>query len=198
MQNVTGWCKEEKYTKPDRTFVQSIHECICVLRFRVLIEILKPDKPDATVSLKGLEYIDVPALAKRDYKMSFFTYREGQYNTKVWPHTHFCENIWIYFLSFVFTSPLNSPPQVTFRNVASGEYLYYLVTFEVTPPEVLSTIKLVTAVRRMASATVQVENPLTTATCLTTECKCPDISAPSQHTVPGQSKVETEYFLFSN
>ncbi|XP_030281249.1 hydrocephalus-inducing protein homolog isoform X1 [Sparus aurata] len=128
-------------------------------RFRVLIEILKPDKPDATVSLKGLEFIDVPALAKRDYKMSFFTYREGQYNTKV-----------------------------TFRNVASGEYLYYLVTFEVTPPEVLSTIKLVTAVRRMASATVQVENPLTTATCLTTECKCPDISAPSQHTVPGQSK----------
>lgn len=64
-------------------FVQSIHECILVLRFRVLIEILKPDKPDATVSLKGLEYIDVPALAKRDYKISFFTYREGQYNTKV-------------------------------------------------------------------------------------------------------------------
>ncbi|XP_073328914.1 hydrocephalus-inducing protein homolog [Pagrus major] len=128
-------------------------------RFRVMIEILKPDKPDATVSLKGLEYIEVPALAKRDYKMSFFTYREGQYNAKV-----------------------------TFRNVVSGEYLYYLVTFEVTSPEVLSSIKLVTAVRRMASATVQVENPLTTATCLTTECKCPDISVPTQHTVPGQSK----------
>lgn len=56
---------------------------MCLLRFRVLIEILKPDKPDATVSLKGLEYIDVPALAKRDYKMSFFTFREEQYNTKV-------------------------------------------------------------------------------------------------------------------
>lgn len=56
---------------------------VSVLRFHVLMEILKPDKPDATVSLKGLEYIDVPALAKRDYKMSFFTYREGQYNTKV-------------------------------------------------------------------------------------------------------------------
>ncbi|KAM9351908.1 hydrocephalus-inducing protein homolog [Symphorus nematophorus] len=128
-------------------------------RFCVLIEILKPDKPDATVSLKGLEYIDVPALAKRDYKMSFFTYREGQYNTKV-----------------------------TFRNVVSGEYLFYLITFEATTPGVLSTIELVSTVRRTASATVQVENPLTTATCLTVECKCPDISVPPQHTVPGQSK----------
>lgn len=63
--------------------VQYSHEWFCVPRFRVLIEILKPDKPDATVSLKGLGYIDVPALAKTDYKMSFFTYREGQYNTKV-------------------------------------------------------------------------------------------------------------------
>lgn len=56
---------------------------VSLLRFHVLMEILKPDKPDATVSLKGLEYIDVPALAKRDYKVSFFAYREGQYNTKV-------------------------------------------------------------------------------------------------------------------
>ncbi|XP_022605572.1 hydrocephalus-inducing protein homolog [Seriola dumerili] len=128
-------------------------------RFRVLIEILKPDKTDATVSLKGLEYIDVPALAKREYKMSFFTYREGQYNTKV-----------------------------TFHNEVTDEYVFYLVTFKATSPGVLSTIELVTTVRRTASATVQVENPLTTATCLTTECKCTDISIPSQHTVPGQSK----------
>ncbi|XP_035498051.2 hydrocephalus-inducing protein homolog isoform X1 [Scophthalmus maximus] len=142
-------------------------------RFRVLIEILKPGKPDATVSLKGQEYIDVPALAKRNYKMSYFTYREGQHNTKV-----------------------------TFRNEATDEYLFYIVTFKATPPGVLATIELVTTVRRTTSATVQVENPLTTATCLTTECKstssataqaeneskCADINAPPQHTVPPQSK----------
>ncbi|XP_056273332.1 hydrocephalus-inducing protein homolog [Pseudoliparis swirei] len=127
-------------------------------RFRVLMEILKPDNPDATVSLKGLEYMDVPASASRDYTMSFFAYREGTYSTKV-----------------------------TFRNEGSAEYLFYLVTFKATPPGVLSTITLATAVHRTASATVQVENPLTTATCLTTECKCPEISAPPQHTVPGQS-----------
>nr|XP_020443912.1 hydrocephalus-inducing protein-like isoform X2 [Monopterus albus] len=128
-------------------------------RFRVLLEILKPDKQDATVSLKGLEYIDVPAQAKRDYKMTFFTYREGQYNTKV-----------------------------TFQNEVTGEYLFYLMTFKATSSGVLSTTELVTTVRRMVSTTVQVENPLTTATCLITECKCADISAPPQHTVPGQSK----------
>ncbi|KAL6104703.1 hydin [Pungitius sinensis] len=128
-------------------------------RFRVLMEILKPDKHDATVSLKGLGSIDVPALASLNYKMSFFSFREGHYNTKV-----------------------------TFLNEVSGEYLFYLVTFKATPPGVLSTIELVTPVRQTASATVQVENPLTTVTYLTTECKCPEISAPPQHTVPGRSK----------
>lgn len=105
-------------------------------------------------------------------------------------HSFLCPDLDI-FQSVVFTSPFNLSPQVTFRNVVSGEYLFYLVTFEATSPGVLSTIKLVTAVRQTASATVQVENPLSTATCLTTECKCPDISAPPQHTVPGQSKVDT-------
>lgn len=60
---------------------------ICVLSFLVLLEILKPDRPDATVSLKGIKFIDVPAHAKKDYEMSFFTYTEGQFNTKVWSHT---------------------------------------------------------------------------------------------------------------
>ncbi|XP_047451812.1 hydrocephalus-inducing protein homolog [Mugil cephalus] len=128
-------------------------------RFHVLIEIMKPEKTDATVSLSGLEYIDVPALSTRDYKMSFFTYRDGQFNTKV-----------------------------TFHNEVTGEYLFYLVTFKATSPGVLSTIELETVVRRMASGTVEVENPLTSSICLTPECKCPEISAPPQHTVPGQSK----------
>ncbi|GAA6221266.1 hydrocephalus-inducing protein homolog [Lates japonicus] len=128
-------------------------------RFRVLMEILKPDKTDATVSLKGLEYIDVSALAKRDYKMSFFTYREGQYNTKV-----------------------------TFLNEVTAEYMFFLITFKATSPGVLSTIELVTTVRQTTSATVQVENPLTTVASFTTECKCTEISARPQHTVPGQSK----------
>ncbi|XP_053175951.1 hydrocephalus-inducing protein homolog [Scomber japonicus] len=158
---------QELSAKTHHTEMLPVHNVLSKQqRFHVMKEILKPDKPDATVSLKGLEYIDVPALGKSDYKLSFFTYKEGQYINKV-----------------------------TFRNEVSGEYLFYLVTFKATSPKPMSTIELETAVRRRASATVYVENPLITATCLTTECKYPDISAPHQHTVPGQSKgaVSFEY-----
>lgn len=72
---------------------QKSHACVCVFRFRVLMEILKPDNPDATVSLKGLEYMDVPASASRDYTMSFFAYREGTYSTKVSSHKHMSEHV---------------------------------------------------------------------------------------------------------
>lgn len=73
---------------------------VLLLRFHVLMEILKPDKPDATVSLRGLDFIEVPALANRDYNISFFTYREGQYSTKVWSLT---------LISSLYLIPISEP-----------------------------------------------------------------------------------------
>lgn len=72
---------------------------ICVLRFLVRLETMKPDKPDATVSLKEIKFIDVPAHAKRDYDMFLFflTYTEGQYNTKVHSSIHIQTWITIFF-----------------------------------------------------------------------------------------------------
>lgn len=52
-------------------------------RFRVIIEMLKPDKPDSATTLKGLDYIDVPGLAKRDYRLNFFAHKEGTFSAKV-------------------------------------------------------------------------------------------------------------------
>ncbi len=46
------------------------------------MELIKPDRSDGIVSLKGLEYIDVPALDTKNYTLSFFIYKEGQYNAK--------------------------------------------------------------------------------------------------------------------
>lgn len=64
---------------------------LMLYRFRAIVEMIKPDRPDSTVSLKGLDYVDVSALSKRDYKISFFSYKEGQYNAKVVPNpTTFC------------------------------------------------------------------------------------------------------------
>lgn len=54
-----------------------------VFRFRVIIEMLKPDKPDSATTLKGLDYIDVPGLSKREYKLNFFAHKEGPFSAKV-------------------------------------------------------------------------------------------------------------------
>lgn len=104
---------------------------ICVLRFLVRLETMKPDKPDATVSLKEIKFIDVPAHAKRDYDMFFFflTYTEGQYNTKVHSSIHIQTWITIFF-SLVLTSSFYLHPWVTFINDETGEYLFYLVIFK--------------------------------------------------------------------
>lgn len=44
---------------------------------------IKPDKLDAGTTLKGLDYIDVPGSAKRDYKLNFFAHKEGTFGAKV-------------------------------------------------------------------------------------------------------------------
>lgn len=52
-------------------------------RFRVIVEMIKPEKPDLSVTLKGLDYIDVLSGSKKDYKLNFYSYREGMYSAKV-------------------------------------------------------------------------------------------------------------------
>uniref|UniRef100_W5LN16 HYDIN axonemal central pair apparatus protein n=1 Tax=Astyanax mexicanus TaxID=7994 RepID=W5LN16_ASTMX len=133
-------------------------------RFRVLMEMVNPDRPDNTVSLKGLDYMDVPALAKRDYKISFFSYKEGQYNAKV-----------------------------TFKNEVTGEYLFYNLSFKATPPGVMSTVEMVASVRQTTSACVEVENPLPTNVVFSVECRSPDISVQSQLSVSALSKVGLDF-----
>ncbi|XP_076848184.1 hydrocephalus-inducing protein homolog isoform X3 [Brachyhypopomus gauderio] len=127
-------------------------------RFRVTVEMVKPERPDITVFLKGLDYVDVPGLAKQDYKISFFSYKEGQYHAKV-----------------------------TFKNETTGEYLFYLLNFKATPPGVISTIEMVTAARQTTSACVKVDNPLPMSLVFSTECRSMDVSVPSQLSVPALS-----------
>lgn len=69
-------------------FVQDIHSIKKTftdysIRFRVIIEMLKPDKPDSATTLKGLDYIDVPGLSKREYRLNFFAHKEGTFSAKV-------------------------------------------------------------------------------------------------------------------
>lgn len=63
---------------------------VVLQRFRVKIEYIKPDKLDAATTIKGLDYIDVPRLATRDYKLTFHSYKECQPLIKVFFMSHLC------------------------------------------------------------------------------------------------------------
>nr|XP_056718300.1 hydrocephalus-inducing protein homolog [Euleptes europaea] len=128
-------------------------------RFRVTLDMIKPERLEVTTTLKTLDYIDVPASAKKDHKLNFFSYKEGMYCVKV-----------------------------TFRNEVTQEYLFYLITFKAIPCGPLGTIELTTSVRQSISSTLKVENPLQYPVNFNTDCKVPDISLPPQIIVPAQSE----------
>ena len=52
-------------------------------RFKVSIDMIRPDKLDRSMLLDGLDYIDVPPLGKRDYKLKFYSYKESSLLAKV-------------------------------------------------------------------------------------------------------------------
>lgn len=128
-------------------------------RFKVTVEMIKPDKLDSGTTLKGLDYIDLPGSIKRDYKLQFYAHKEGTFGAKI-----------------------------VFRNETTSEYLFYYVTFRATAPGVISTLELQTPVRRSAAHTVKVENPLAYPLTFQTDCKAPDINLPPQFTVPANSE----------
>ncbi|XP_037671838.1 hydrocephalus-inducing protein homolog isoform X3 [Choloepus didactylus] len=128
-------------------------------RFRVIVEMMKPEKPDLSVTIKGLDYIDVLSGSKKDYKLNFYSYKEGLYTAKV-----------------------------IFRNEVTNEFLYYTVSFRVIPSGIIKTIEMVSPVRQSASAFIKVENPLPYTVTLATECRVPDITLPSQFVVPANSE----------
>ncbi|XP_077166200.1 hydrocephalus-inducing protein homolog isoform X2 [Paroedura picta] len=128
-------------------------------RFRVIVDMIKPERLEMTTTLKTLDYIDVPASAKKDHKLTFFSYKEGMYCAKV-----------------------------TFRNEVTQEYLFYLVTFKAIPCGPLGTIELNASVRQSTSSSLKVENPLQNPVTFNTDCKVPDITLPPQIVVPAQSE----------
>lgn len=47
-------------------------------RFRTKIENMRSDKFDQSLTIKGLDYIDVPGLSAKDYKLTFHAHKECQ------------------------------------------------------------------------------------------------------------------------
>ena len=44
---------------------------------------VRPDNMDPAVNIKGVDYVEVPPNSSRKYKLSFFSYKEGQTQIKV-------------------------------------------------------------------------------------------------------------------
>ena len=63
-------------------------------RFRVTIDMIRPEKLDRSVSLDGLDYIDVPALARRDYQLHFYSFKECSILAKVSGLLIVCDGVW--------------------------------------------------------------------------------------------------------
>ena len=124
-------------------------------RFRVQVDMVKPDKLDPATTLKGLDYLDIPATEKRDYKLHFYAHKEGHFSAKIF-----------------------------FRNETTSEYIVHLVQFKAIPAATIDTINLTTPVRRSVSHAIKIENPLTYAVSFSSECKLNDINVPLVFTVP--------------
>ncbi|KAM6352746.1 hydrocephalus-inducing protein homolog isoform 6-T13 [Alca torda] len=130
-------------------------------RFLVVVDILKPENLESGSVLQGLDYIDVPGSAKKDYKLTFLSYKEGVFNA-----------------------------MVTFLNEVTEEYLFYMATFKATTSGPISTVEMSTAVRQRGSSTVKVDNPLPVPVTFAIDCKVPDVNVPPYFTVPAQSEAD--------
>ena len=111
---------------------------------------VRPERLDRTVKLTGLEYIDVPALGKKDYRLKFYAHKEGSFVAKV-----------------------------TFRNEKTNEYLFYNIHFKATPPGIIGSIDLSTPVRKSVSHRVTIDNPMPTQVTFHTNVNTLDISLPA-------------------
>uniref|UniRef100_G1MRN0 HYDIN axonemal central pair apparatus protein n=1 Tax=Meleagris gallopavo TaxID=9103 RepID=G1MRN0_MELGA len=129
-------------------------------RFLVVTEILKPEDVEHGSVLHGLEYIDVPGSGKKDYKLTFLSYKEGVFST-----------------------------MVTFLNEVTEEYLFYTITFKATASGPIGTVEVSAAVRQNVSSTIKVENPLAAPVVFDVDCEVPDITVPPHFTVPAHSEV---------
>ncbi|KAK9306551.1 hypothetical protein QLX08_002752 [Tetragonisca angustula] len=119
-------------------------------RFDCKIELTTNDNTKSQVplySFVGNEKIDVPANGQRDYRAVFYCYEKWNFSFKV-----------------------------TFTN-NEKEYQFYDIEYEVTEPEVIESIPLITSARSQICHALKLENPLEHETIkFTAECLHPFIT----------------------
>lgn len=135
-------------------------------RFRVSHEIIKQDRPDVVTNIKYLEYIDIAAKSKRNFKLEFYSYKECIQQIKL-----------------------------TFKNEQTQEYIWYDITFKSTADKrnapTTGSIELTTPVRQQTSYDIVLDNPLLHKVTFQAQCSHPEIQVPpEQISIPASSQVK--------
>lgn len=88
----------------------------------------------------------------------------------------------------ILNKPLFPSPQITFKNEQTGEYQFYNVTYKVSAPGIIDTIRLTAPVRQSVSHTIPIFNPLSTSVTLNTQTPTAEITLLPSFTVPANSE----------
>lgn len=127
-------------------------------RFRVEIDITKPERLDSGMTLKGNDYFDLRSDETRDYELELYAHREG---------------------------PILA--RVCFRNQVTDEHIVYLVNFKITQCQTTQVVDLTTKVRKSIPYTVRIQNPLNHPVTFTSETRLNELIVPPSFHVPAQA-----------
>eukprot|EP00658_Telonema_sp_P-2_P082699 TRINITY_DN8790_c0_g1_i4.p1 TRINITY_DN8790_c0_g1~~TRINITY_DN8790_c0_g1_i4.p1 ORF type:complete len:2065 (-),score=554.24 TRINITY_DN8790_c0_g1_i4:246-6440(-) len=125
------------------------------------------DIKDPSIIAKGVTTIDVPANSTREYRLTFFSFKEGRYTGSI-----------------------------TFVNESSKEYQFYNVAYNVKPPKEMAVVEMKTKARQRVTKTVVVQNPLSKAVTLTNRIDNPEVVVPPTIVIPAKSDVEVPLEFF--
>ncbi|KAI8900319.1 hypothetical protein BC833DRAFT_523632 [Globomyces pollinis-pini] len=126
-------------------------------RFKVLFEFAKPE---SSIIVKGHEFIDVSPSLTKDYKFTFYAYKEGVCNLKV-----------------------------TFKNEQTQEYSFYNLTYKSLPPGVISVIEITSPIRQLQTREVIISNPLTTPASFSGSSNNVEVTVPNSFTIQPKSEA---------
>lgn len=91
--------------------------------------VIEGDK-DQTTFVKGANMLDLGGESSKEFKLNFLAYKSGAYKVKI-----------------------------SFMNESSGEYLSYNLSVQVTDPDLIERIELVSAIRESIAKVITIENP---------------------------------------
>ena len=118
---------------------------------------------DACTQLTAPPHVDVAGLSQKDCKLHFHTLTEGQ-----------------------------TTGTVTFQNQATGEYMFYNLTFTAGPAGLQGTLRLEGPVRSRVVQAVSISNPLHSEVVMAVTCPSKQLSLPTSLTLPPDSTASMD------